>query len=174
MARPALPSPTHEPADENPGGSVLLVIDVLARRDFAEGGRQVQRALPLAPRIARLAARCHAAGVPVACAHDNCGRWRSDLRQVARAAIAEGGAESPGVRIARTLAPHARHCFVLKPRHSAFFMTPLELLLQDLRAQRLLLAGLAAEQCVLATAGDAHMRGFALAVPRDCVAALAA
>lgn len=168
----ALPSATHEPADENPGGSALVVIDMLARWDFPDGDRLVQRALQAAPRIARLAARCRAAGVPVIYANDNRGRWRSDLRQVVEAAIAEGGAESPGVRIARTLEPRAEDYFVLKPRHSAFYMTPLELLLQDLRAHRLVLAGVAADQCVLATAGDAHMRGYALAVPRDCVAAL--
>lgn len=165
-----MPSSTHEPADENPGGSVLIVIDMLTRWDFPDALPLLRRALLAAPRIARLAARCRAAGVPVIYANDNRGRWRSDLRQVTEAAIAEGGAESPGVRIARTLEPHADDYFVLKPRHSAFFMTPLELLLADLQARRLVLAGVSADQCVLATALDARMRGFEVVVPRDCVA----
>lgn len=164
------PSATHEPSDENPGGSALVVIDMLARWDFPDADALVRRALPIAPRIARLAARCRAAGVPVIYANDNRGRWRSDLRQVVEAAIAEAGDEAPGVRIARTLAPRAEDYFVLKPRHSAFFMTPLELLLQDLRARRLLLVGVSADQCVLATAHDARLRGLEVVMPRDCVA----
>lgn len=166
----AAPSSTHAPADENPGGSALVVIDMLARWDFPDGDALVRRALLIAPRIARLAARCRKAGAPVIYANDNRGRWRSDLRQVVEAAIAEGGDESPGVRIARTLEPRADDYFVLKPRHSAFFMTPLELLLKDLGARRLLLTGVSADQCVLATAHDARMRGFEAVMPRDCVA----
>lgn len=59
---------------------------------------------------------------------------------------------------------------MLKPKHSAFFGTPLELLLQHLKASRLILAGVASDQCVLATAMEAVMRDLAVVVPRDCVA----
>jgi len=37
-------------------------------------------------------------------------------------------------------------------------------------AAQLILAGIAADICVLFTANDAYMRGFKLIVPRDCVA----
>jgi nicotinamidase-related amidase len=63
---------------------------------------------------------------------------------------------------------------VLKPKHSAFFSTPLDLLLQHLRADRLLLAGVASDQCVVATAMDARMRDYEVIVPSDCIASQSA
>lgn len=59
---------------------------------------------------------------------------------------------------------------VLKPRHSAFFGTPLEPLLTYFDAGRLIITGVATESCVLYTAADAYMRDYELVVPFDCVA----
>ena len=59
--------------------------------------------------------------------------------------------------------------FVLKPKHSGFYCTSLELLLQHLGAKNLILTGLAGNNCVLFTANDAYMRDFKLFVPTDCV-----
>lgn len=44
----------------------------------------------------------------------------------------------------------------------------LELLLEHLRARRLILCGIAGNNCVLFTANDAYMRDFKLFVPSDC------
>jgi nicotinamidase-related amidase len=63
---------------------------------------------------------------------------------------------------------------VLKPKHSAFYATPLELLLRHLRVQRLIITGVAGDSCVLYTASDAYMRDFQLVVPADCTASLSA
>ena len=60
---------------------------------------------------------------------------------------------------------------VLKPRHSAFYCTPLSLLLEQMHTRRLILAGLAADNCVLFTAMEAYVRGYELWVPEDCIAA---
>jgi nicotinamidase-related amidase len=60
---------------------------------------------------------------------------------------------------------------VLKPSHSAFYSTTLELLLQHLDARTLILTGLLADSCILLTAQEAHMRGYHVVVPADCVAA---
>ena len=59
---------------------------------------------------------------------------------------------------------------MLKPRHSAFYGTPLEFLLSELGTNRLVITGLETDQCVLCTAQDAYMRKFSLRVPRNCVA----
>jgi len=48
----------------------------------------------------------------------------------------------------------------------------LEVLLAQLRAKRLVLAGLTADNCVLFTANDAHLRGFEIVVASDCVASI--
>jgi nicotinamidase-related amidase len=167
----APPSSTHDPGDVAPGGSALLVIDMISGWDYPDAAPVLARALAIAPRVQRLAERCRAAGVPVIYASDNRGRWRSDQRELVRAALAEGREDTPGARLTRALAPQGDDYFVLKPRHSAFFATPLELLLRDLGAARVVLAGVSADQCVLATAGDARMRQLDVVVPRDCVAA---
>jgi nicotinamidase-related amidase len=69
------------------------------------------------------------------------------------------------------LAPRPEDYFVLKPRHSGFFQTPLEMLLDTLRTQTLIICGFATHSCVTVTAHDAHMRGFRILVPRDTSAA---
>jgi len=59
--------------------------------------------------------------------------------------------------------------FVLKPKHSAFYSTPLDILLNHLDTETLILAGFAGNICVLFTANDAYMRNFKLIVPSDCI-----
>ena len=68
------------------------------------------------------------------------------------------------------LQPDVDDYFVLKPKHSAFFQTNLEILLRYLGTTTLVLTGMAGDYCVLFTANDAHMRDFRIIVPSDCVA----
>lgn len=146
-------------------------MDMMSDWDFPDGDRLVRAALRVAPAIAALAERCRRGGVPVIYANDNHGQWRSDFRFVVRQAL---GFPGPGGRIARLLAPHDEDYVVLKPKHSAFFATPLELLLDHLRARRIIVVGTTTDQCVLATAMDARMRDFEVVVPEDGVATLGA
>ena len=146
----------------------LLLIDVINHFAYPDGLALRRRAQPMARRLRALKARAHAAGVPVLYVNDTFGRWRSDFAAVVRACTAPG---SRGREIAGLLAPGPDDYFVLKPRHSGFHASPLHILLEHLGAERLILTGLTTPQCVLITASDAHMRGYRLAVPRDCVAA---
>lgn len=75
-----------------------------------------------------------------------------------------------GRPIAALLQPEDDDYFVLKPKHSGFFSTQLEILLKYLGAETLILTGFAGNLCVLYTANDAYMRDFKLIVPRDCIA----
>ena len=68
------------------------------------------------------------------------------------------------------LRPDEDDYFVLKPKHSGFFSTTLDTLLEYLGVKTVVLAGIAANICVLFTANDAYMRDFHLFVPGDCVA----
>jgi nicotinamidase-related amidase len=70
-----------------------------------------------------------------------------------------------------TLSPHRGDYFVLKPKHSGFFSTTLDVLIRHLGARTLVLTGVATDICIMATAQDAYMRDYRLLVPRDCVAA---
>ena len=156
----------HARRDES--ASALLVIDMVSTWRFPSARGLLGAALQIAPAIAQLKARCKSAGLPVVYANDNQGRWRSDWRQLMDAALAAGG---DGARVAELLAPDEDDYFVLKPMHSAFFATPMQLLLQHLQVRHLILAGVASDQCVLATAAAARMHGLQVSVPRDVVAA---
>ena len=63
----------------------------------------------------------------------------------------------------------AKDYFVLKPKHSGFFDTTLDTLLETLGIRRVILAGIAGNICVLFTANDAYMRELKLFAPADCI-----
>jgi nicotinamidase-related amidase len=149
-------------------GVALVLIDVINTFDFPGSAALVRAAKKAAPNIERLAGAARDAGVPVVYVNDNFGSWRSDFRATVSACIAS---DRPGRAVAERLRPVDGDYFVLKPQHSGFFATPLELLLDHLHVHTLVLAGFATNICVLFTANDAHMRGLHLVVPKDVVAA---
>jgi nicotinamidase/pyrazinamidase len=57
-----------------------------------------------------------------------------------------------------------------KQRFSCFFNTTLQERLEELRPQKLIVAGVCTDICVMHTVGDARNRGYDVEVPRDCVA----
>lgn len=152
-----------------PGKSklALLLIDVINDLEFEEGDKVLEAALPMAQRIVQLKRRAKAAGVPCVYVNDNFRHWKSDFRAQVRHCLQDGVRGEPLVQM---LVPEEDDYFVLKPKHSGFFSTALELLLVHLEAERLILVGIAANNCVLFTANDAYMREFSIIVPSDCVA----
>jgi nicotinamidase-related amidase len=148
--------------------TALLLIDVVNDLDFPEGDRLLRRALPMAKRLVRLIGRARRAKVPIVWVNDNFGRWRSDLRSLLRYCT---GPDVRGRPIVQMLAPPAdEDYFVVKPKHSGFFNTSLEMLLDHLGTKTVVLSGMATEVCVLFTANDAYMRDFDIVVASDCVA----
>lgn len=145
----------------------LLLIDVINDLDFPESDEILQAALPMAKRIAQLRSRADQAGVPVIYANDNFGRWRSDFRAQVQHCLRDNVKGRPLVEL---LQPGPDHYFVLKPRHSAFFSTSLEILLRHLDVKTVILTGLAGNNCILFTANDAYLRELKIIVPSDCVA----
>ena len=145
----------------------LLLIDVINDLEFPGGERLLPRALAMAKKLAHLVERARAANVPVIYVNDNFGRWRSDFHAQVRHCLEDGVRGQPVVEILR---PRDDDYFVLKPKHSAFFSTALETLLQALETETLVLTGLAGDNCVLFTAHDAYMRDYRLVVPADCIA----
>lgn len=159
---------TEREAPKQPQSPVALVlVDVINGFDFEGSAGLVRAADAAAPRILALAERARQARVPVVYVNDNFGQWRSDFRRTIEEC---SRVELPGHHVTRTLVPREKDYFVLKPRHSAFYCTALELLLDSLGARSLILVGFAANICVLFTANDAHMRGYDVWVPADCVA----
>jgi nicotinamidase-related amidase len=146
-------------------GTALLLVDWINDFEFPEAEGLLAHALPAARRAARLRDRATAAGVPIIYVNDNFGHWRSDFELVVERCRARRGRA-----IVELLEPRPGDFFVLKPKHSGFLHTPLELLLDHLGVGRLVFTGIAGDICVLFTAHDAHMRDFRVAVARDCVA----
>jgi nicotinamidase-related amidase len=145
----------------------LLLIDVINDLEFPECDQLLRHALPMARRIAELKTRAKSAGVPVIYVNDNFGRWQSNFNAQVEHCLGDGVRGGPIVELLR---PEADDYFVLKPKHSGFFSTTLDLLLKYLGVRSVVLTGIAANICVLFTANDAYMRDFDLAVPSDCVA----
>jgi nicotinamidase-related amidase len=149
------------------GRSCLLLVDVINGFDFPGSGPLVRAAERAAPRIEQLSARAREAGIPVIYVNDNFHRWRSDFSATVDACTRP---DQPGKRVSERLRPHPHDYFVLKPQHSGFYSTTLELLLEHLGAMELVIVGFATNLCVLFTANDAHMRGYRVVVPLDCTA----
>jgi nicotinamidase-related amidase len=165
-----MPAKNHDLHGNVPESSpiALIMVDVINDLEFDGGDALLQNAIPMANRLAALASRARKAGVPVIYVNDNFGKWRSDFREVLDHCLND---EVPGREVARLLAPHKSDYFVLKPKHSGFFSTTLDTLLEYLHVKTVIIAGLTTDRCVLFTASDAHMRDLLLVVPRDCCAA---
>jgi nicotinamidase-related amidase len=100
--------------------------------------------------------------------NDNFGKWRSSFAGLLSYCTRP---EAPGRRVVSALTPQEDDYFVLKPKHSGFYQTPLEILLTKRGTKAAIITGLTTNNCVLFTASDAYMRDLQLRVPRDCVAA---
>jgi nicotinamidase-related amidase len=146
--------------------TVLLLIDVINPFDFPGSEKLLPAARQATLRLAALKTRLAKRGLPAIYVNDNFGRWRSDFRRQVEDCISN----TAGGEIAKLLLPREQDYFVLKPKHSGFYSTSLEVLLRYLGATTLILTGFAGNICVLQTANDAYMRDFRLIIPRDCVA----
>jgi nicotinamidase-related amidase len=147
---------------------VILLIDVINDMEFPGGKQLATRARRIIPKLVALRQRARRAKVPVVYVNDNFGRWRSDFSAQVRHCLQDG---VRGRELAEALKPAPDDYFVLKPKHSAFYQTCLELLLEHLGATTLILAGVSTDSCVAFTASDAYLRGYSLRVLRDGCAA---
>jgi nicotinamidase-related amidase len=145
----------------------LLLIDVINDLEFDEGEQLIEYALPMADRLAALKSEAKRAGIPIIYVNDNFGKWQSDFNKLLKHCL-QGDVR--GKPLVERLEPDEDDYFVLKPKHSGFFSTTLDTLLEYLQARTLIITGLAGNICVLFTANDAYMRDFHLVVPSDCVA----
>jgi nicotinamidase-related amidase len=145
-----------------------MLVDVINPLDFPEAGKLGPPALRAAQAITQLKRRMARRGFVTLYANDNYGRWRSDFRDVMQLCLQGGGASAA---ITALLAPCPDDLVLLKPRHSAFFATPLDLMLTQMHTRTLVIAGLATDICIQLTAMDASLRGFDLWIPADCTAA---
>jgi nicotinamidase-related amidase len=149
--------------------AVLLLVDVINDLTFPDNDQLVRKSESLGKAIARLKIRCKRAGIPAVYVNDNHGKWQSNFASVLKHCLRP---EAPGAAMVKLLVPDSSDYVILKPKHSAFFGTPLETILQYIRARTVILTGLTTNACVMLTAGELYVRDFRIIVPTDCVAAL--
>ena len=145
----------------------LLLIDTINDLEFDGGEELLRTALPAARRIADLKQRARQAHTPIIYVNDNFGKWRSDFKRIVSHCLEDN---VRGRAIAELLQPNDEDYFVLKPKHSGFFSTSLDLVLEYLGTRTVVLTGFAGNNCVLFTANDAYMRDYKLIIPADCIA----
>lgn len=147
----------------------LLIIDLFSRFDFPEGERLSPLAVKAAHALYPIREAFDERDWPVIYANDNFGNWKCGFRELTEECLRTPGAPHD---IARVLFPKPDHYSVLKPKHSAFLSTPLQILLQKLEVGPLVLTGMALDSCVLATAIDANSREYECLVVDQAVACL--
>jgi nicotinamidase-related amidase len=147
-------------------GTALLLIDVINDLAFDGSEDLITQAEAMSKRLAQFKRRAVSAGVPAVYVNDNFGQWRSDFRRTVAHCTSRS---SPGRVVSQRLRPTPKDYFVLKPKHSGFYDTTLDTLLDDLRITRVIVTGIAGNICVLFTANDAYMRGLRIFAPSDCI-----
>lgn len=157
----------HDRHQGGSGATALVIVDMLNPYEHPEADRLAERVEKALPGIAALRDRAEEGGTPIVYVNDNYGDWNSSARELAEAAM---DGEHP--ELVEPVLPGEGHSFVIKARHSAFYETPLEYLLDQMGVDRLVLAGQVTEQCILYSALDAYVRHFRVVVPTDAVAAI--
>lgn len=107
-------------------------------------------------------------GSEAAPANDNRGTWHSEFSDILTACSDLAGKRGA---MAHLLAPTKDGLIILKPRHSAFHSAPLQHLLTKMREGKFIIAGLAADMCVMLTATDTRMLDYQVWLTSDCPAA---
>lgn len=151
--------------------TALLLVDVVNALEFDGAQRLLEPAMQMARQVSALKAACRRFGIPSVYANDNFGRWQSNFGGLVDRYLEEGCRGAP---VIRKLLPEACDYNVLKPKHSAFYASPLDLLLHHLDVRNVIIVGITADMCVSFTAHDAYIRDYRVLVPRDCTVALQA
>jgi nicotinamidase-related amidase len=139
-----------------------MVVDMINAYDFPDAEKVAASAHHAVPVIKEL---IEDADGPVIYVNDNFGHWRSN-----RDELVEEARNGNHPELVEPIVPDDRALFVVKARHSIFYQTPLEYLLDAEGVDRVVLTGQVTEQCILYSALDAYIRHLEVRVPNDAVA----
>ena len=145
--------------------SALIVVDMLNAYEHEDADELIQSVETVVEPIRELIARADKEGVEIVYVNDNYGDWRVSREDLVKQAM--NGARPD---LVEPLVPPDGADFIVKARHTIFYMTPLEYLLGQKEVGHLVLTGQVTEQCILYSALDAFVRHFEVSVPRDGVA----
>jgi len=145
--------------------SALIVVDMLSTYDHEDADRLVQSVENVIEPIAGLVERASKEGVEVIYVNDNYGDWKSSQEKLAERALSGRRPD-----LVEPILPPDDADFVIKARHTIFYMTPIEYLLWQKEISHVVLAGQVTEQCILYSALDAYVRHIEVSIPTDGVA----
>ena len=154
------------PRPRRPQRPAFLVLDMIHDHLAPGGPVEVPRARDIVPALSARLSEAREKGVPViyVCdAHDD-----DDPDYDVWPLHAQKGTE--GAAVWHELAPQQGDRVVTKPTYSAFQRSELGPLLEEIRADQLILTGCATELGIHATAVDALQRGYVVTIPPDCQA----
>lgn len=153
----------------------LLMIDMQNGFLNPESPLCIRGARATVPACAAAIAACRAAGVPVVFVNRAYRADGSDVEHTRRAVWAAGGRPlTPGstgplsVENPPEFGRRDTDYQIVKPRYSAFFQTPLDLLLRRLGVTGVLLAGTTTPNCIRTTCYDAISLDYQVVVLSDC------
>ena len=127
--------------------SALIVVDMINAYDFPDAEKVVPSAREAVPVIKML---IEGADGPVIYVNDNFGHWRSNRDELVGKAL-----DGKHPELVEPIAPDDDALFVVKARHSIFYQTPLEYLLNQEGVDRVVLTGQVTEHRA-PSGGDPH------------------
>jgi nicotinamidase-related amidase len=145
--------------------SAVIVVDMLNPYEHEDAEQLLESVEDAIDPIAALVARASEQGVEIIYVNDNYGDWNSSQEELAEAAL-----QGRRPDLVKPILPPEGVDFVIKARHTIFYMTPLEYLLSQREIGHLVLAGQVTEQCILYSALDAYVRHLEVSIPTDGVA----
>lgn len=145
--------------------SAVLFIDFINDFKFERGERLLQHTKEILPNVKRLKSFAKENTLPVIYINDHYRLWQADFRKIIAYCKNDRSEE-----VIEAIKPTDDDYFFIKPKHSAFFQTPLHSLLTQLKVTHLIMAGIAGDICILFSAKDAHMYDYTLHVPENCMA----
>lgn len=145
--------------------TAVLMVDLINHFDFPGGDNLYKHTKEIVPHLKKLKKFAHKHELPVIYVNDHYNIWESD-----RNVIMNHCRNDRNKEILDAIKPEDDDYFLIKPMHSAFFQTPLQTLLADLGKNRLIMAGIAGDICLLFTGQDAYMLGYEMWIPKNCMA----
>jgi nicotinamidase-related amidase len=145
--------------------TAVIVVDMLNPYDHEDADRLVGSVERVVEPTARLIERASDDGAELIYVNDNYGDWNSSSEELAARAL-----KGRRPDLVEPLLPPEGTDFVIKARHTIFYMTPLEYLLAQKEIGHVVLAGQVTEQCILYSALDAYVRHLDVTIPTDAVA----
>ena len=147
------------------GRTALIVTDMLNHYEHEDADKLAASVEEVLPNVVALRDRADEAGVPVIYVNDNHDEWESNRQR-----LVEGALDGARRDLVEPILPRDDDLFLSKTRHSAFYATPVEHILDREGIDRIVLVGQVTEQCILYSALDAYIRHLDVVVPRDAVA----